>query len=119
MSSDTALPVMCVNGHSQGENKSCTPWIAPLIDTPFRRVAIDIIGPISPASRGGNRYILTMVDYATRYPEGIDTEQVAEALVEMFSRVGVPVTKSLVTATRHGRMLCRGRTETETVNVMN
>ena len=34
-----------------------------------------------------------MIDYATRYPEAvalpsIETERVAEALVEMFSRVG-------------------------------
>ena len=36
-----------------------------------------------------------MIDYATRYPEAvalpsIETECVAEALVEMFSRVGIP-----------------------------
>ena len=42
-----------------------------------------------------NRYILTMVDYATRYPEAIallsiETERVAEALVDMFSRLGIP-----------------------------
>ncbi len=67
----------------------------PLMDTPFTRVAIDIVGPIFPASDKGNRFILTMVDYATRYPEAvalptIETERVAEALVDMFSRVGVP-----------------------------
>ncbi|XP_071842666.1 uncharacterized protein [Apostichopus japonicus] len=67
----------------------------PLIDTPFKRVAVDIVGPISPTSKHGNRYILTLVDYATRFPEAvplrnIDTERVAEALVDIFSRVGVP-----------------------------
>ena len=67
----------------------------PLIDTPFRRVAIDLIGPISPASGSGKKYILTMVDYASRYPEavalkGVETERVAEALVAIFFRVGVP-----------------------------
>ncbi|XP_069140237.1 uncharacterized protein [Argopecten irradians] len=67
----------------------------PLIDTPFKRVAVDLIGPIQPATDRGNRYILTVVDYATRYPEavalrGIETERVAEALVDIFSRVGVP-----------------------------
>lgn len=67
----------------------------PLIDTPFERVAIDLVGPIFPASEKGHRYFLTMVDFATRYPEAtalkrIDTETVAEALVEMFSRVGFP-----------------------------
>lgn len=68
---------------------------APIIDTPFKRVAIDIVGPIQPPSRRGNRYILTLMDYATRYPDavalpGVETERVAEALVEIFSRVGVP-----------------------------
>ena len=67
----------------------------PLIDTPFKRVAVDIVGPIEPRSERKSRYILTMIDYATRYPEavalpGIETERVAEALMEMFSRVGIP-----------------------------
>ena len=67
----------------------------PLIDTPFSRVAVDLVGPIDPVTDKGNRYILTLVDYSTRYPEAIalkriDTETVAEALIEIFSRVGVP-----------------------------
>ena len=57
----------------------------PLIDEPFKRVAIDLVGPIAPASDKGHRYFLTLLDYATRYPEAvplknIDTETVAEAL---------------------------------------
>ena len=67
----------------------------PLIDQPFKRVAIDLVGPIAPASNKGHRYILTLVDYETRYPKAvplknIDTETVAEALLDMCSRVGVP-----------------------------
>ena len=67
----------------------------PLIDKPFKRVAIDLVGPIGPPSEDGHRYILTLVDFATRYPEAvplknIDTETVAEALVDIFSRLGVP-----------------------------
>ena len=67
----------------------------PIMDAPFQRVAIDLIGPLSPVSNKGNRYILTVVDYATRYPEAIplakiDTVSVAEALLEVFSRVGFP-----------------------------
>jgi len=67
----------------------------PVIDIPFQRVAVDLIGPFSPASSQGNRFVLTLVDYATRYPEAIplknaETETVAEALVNIFSRVGVP-----------------------------
>ena len=67
----------------------------PLIDQPFKRVAVDLVGPISPPSENGHQYILTLVDYATRYPEAIalkriDTPTVAEALVDMFSRLGIP-----------------------------
>ena len=67
----------------------------PLIDKPFKRVAIDLVGPISPPSEEGHRYILTLVDFSTRYPEAvplknIDTETVAEALVDIFSCLGVP-----------------------------
>ena len=67
----------------------------PLIETPFERIAVDIVGPIQPMTQRRNRYILTIIDYATRYPEaiplpGIEAEQVAEALVNVFTRVGIP-----------------------------
>lgn len=67
----------------------------PVIDTPFKRVAIDLVGPIAPTTERGHRYILVMVDYATRYPEAvalknIETETIAEALVNIYTRVGVP-----------------------------
>ena len=64
-------------------------------DTPFKRVAVDIVGPIEPRSDKKSRYIVTMIDYATGYPEAValpstETESVAEALIAMFSRVGIP-----------------------------
>ena len=67
----------------------------PTIEIPFQRVAVDIVGPIHPLSDRKHRYILTCVDFATRYPEAvplqnIDTQSVAEALITIFSRVGFP-----------------------------
>ena len=67
----------------------------PLIDTHFKRVAVDLVGPIHPPSESGQRYTLTLVDYATRYPDAIPlknitTETLAEALVDMYSRLGIP-----------------------------
>lgn len=63
----------------------------------FQRIAVDtcIIGPLQPITYKRNRYILTLVDYVTRYLEvialyGIETERVAGALVDIFSRVGLP-----------------------------
>ena len=65
------------------------------MDMPFHCVAVDLIGPITPVSGNGNRYTLTTVDFATKYPEAvalprIETERVAEALLAVFSRVGFP-----------------------------
>ena len=67
----------------------------PIIDVPFRRVAIDLIGPIRPETHEGYTYILTFIDYATRYPEAIPlkdctTESVADALFKIYCRLGVP-----------------------------
>ncbi|KAL5484320.1 hypothetical protein EMCRGX_G020794 [Ephydatia muelleri] len=47
---------------------------------------MDIVGPL-PRSRAGNKYILVLCDYATRYPEAvppksIDAESVAEELIK-------------------------------------
>ena len=70
----------------------------PIMDVPFHIVAVYLIGPITPVSEKGDRYILTVVYYATKYPEAvalpkIETEWVAEALLDVFSRVGFPTEK--------------------------
>ena len=67
----------------------------PLIDMPFRRVAVDLVGSISLPSEKGHRYILTLVDYTIRYPKAIplkniEAETVAEALLDMYSHLGIP-----------------------------
>ena len=66
----------------------------PLIELPFQRIAMDEVGPL-PRSRSGYKYILTMCDYATRYPEAIalpstEASRIAKELVSLFSRVGIP-----------------------------
>lgn len=65
----------------------------PLIEKPFQRIAMDIVGPL-PRSNG-NRYILTICYYPTHYPEAIpipNTEAItiAKELVSVFARVGIP-----------------------------
>jgi len=67
----------------------------PLVCTPFSTACVDITGPLSPPS-DGYRYILTLVGMCTRFPEAvalkdITTSMVAEALLEIFSRVGLPL----------------------------
>ncbi len=55
---------------------------------------MDIVGPLEKSS-AGHRYILVVSDYATRYPEAfplrsITTPKIIHALVQLFSRVGIP-----------------------------
>ena len=69
--------------------------ITKLAYTPFSRVAVDIVGPLEPVTRSGKRFIMTYVDMATRYPDAvalgtITSEKVAQALLEICSRVGFP-----------------------------
>ena len=66
----------------------------PIIGEPFKRIAMDIVGPLPRSSRG-NRFILVLSDYATRYPEAIPlrkitAKHVAEALIDIFARHGIP-----------------------------
>ena len=67
----------------------------PVIDQPFKRVGVDLVGPMKPASSRGHTHMVTMIDYATRYADAlplksIRAKAVAEALFTMWSRVGVP-----------------------------
>ena len=65
----------------------------PIIDVPFARIAMDIVGPL-PKSARGHRYILVILDYATRFPEAIPlraatAKAIAHELLMLFSRVGI------------------------------
>lgn len=67
-----------------------------LVGAPLERVAVDIFGPL-PRSRLGNRYILVVTDYFTKWAEAYplrnqEAETVARVLVEQFiCRFGVPL----------------------------
>ena len=65
----------------------------PIIGTPFDRIAMDIVGPLPKSSRG-HKYILVIMDYATRFPEAIPlrtatAKTVAHELFMLFSRTGI------------------------------
>ena len=66
----------------------------PIIKEPLGRIAMDIVGPLK-RSKKGNKYILVLMDYATKWPEAfplrnILTETVVEHLIEVTARLGVP-----------------------------
>ena len=65
----------------------------PIIDVPFRRLGMDILGPLPKSSRG-HRYVLVLMDYATRYPEAVPLrtatgKTIAKELFLLYSRVGI------------------------------
>ena len=65
------------------------------VGAPMERIAVDIAGPF-PVSSSGNRYILVVIDYFTKWPEVFplpnqEAGTIARALVDgFFSRFGVP-----------------------------
>ncbi len=78
-----------------GKSPSIAPLVPiPAVSTPFERIGVDVVGPL-PKSQKGNRLILVICDYATRYPEAyplreVTAKQVANALLHFFSHVGIP-----------------------------
>uniref|UniRef100_A0A8C5Q2M5 Gypsy retrotransposon integrase-like protein 1 n=1 Tax=Leptobrachium leishanense TaxID=445787 RepID=A0A8C5Q2M5_9ANUR len=86
---------VCQRVGKRGDAKKAPLRPLPIVGEPFRRVAVDLVGPLAVPSPTRKKYILTVVDYATRYPEAvalrdIHAETVAGALLQIFSRVGFP-----------------------------
>ncbi|KAI2647274.1 Retrovirus-related Pol polyprotein from transposon 17.6 [Labeo rohita] len=66
----------------------------PIIEVPFERIGMDLVGPL-PKSARGHEHILVIVDYATRYPEAVPlrkamAKNIAHELFLLFSRVELP-----------------------------
>ncbi|XP_040066957.1 uncharacterized protein LOC120840462 [Ixodes scapularis] len=70
-----------------------TPLTRP--ERPFETVFMDCIGPMEPCTARGHRYALAVVDLCTRWPEviplrSLTAKSTCQALVDVFSRHGVP-----------------------------
>ena len=83
----------------QRTDKSCVKYkaqmVKPLvIDQPFYRISIDIVGPIAKSTEKGYVFILTVVDHATSWPEAYPlphhkASTVAKCMIEYFSGFGL------------------------------
>jgi transposase InsO family protein len=65
----------------------------PIIEKPFSRISIDIVGSMPETSKG-NRVALTIVDHSTRWVEayampGHKSTDVIRALLDYFARYGI------------------------------
>ena len=66
----------------------------PVIKEPFTRIAMDVFWPLN-RTKAGNKYILVLMDYATKWPEAfalrnVTTETIVNCLIEVTARIGVP-----------------------------
>ena len=66
----------------------------PVIRKPFTRIAMDIVRPLKRTKRG-NKYVLVVMDYATKWPEAfalknIVSETIVDCQVELTDRLGIP-----------------------------
>lgn len=87
----------------------------PVIQVPFERIALDFVDPLARTTWGA-RYLLVIVDYATRYPEAVPMRNmtsaaVARVLMQFFAQIGLP--REILTdqgspfTSNHLRYLCR------------
>ena len=65
-----------------------------IIKKPFQRVAMDIFGPLK-RNKSGHKYVLVVVDYATKWQEAFPLknmapETVVNCLIDMTARMAVP-----------------------------
>jgi len=80
-----------------GRVEKGTPETIPIPDLHFSHVHVDIVGPL-PTSQAGQRYVLTMIDRSTRWPEAIPLSSItAQEVADQFastwvSRFGMPET---------------------------
>ena len=80
--------------YNKNAHKQAPLYTRPVITEPYEEIAMDIIGPL-PRSKIGYRYALTTICMASRWPEvyplnNIETESIANGLVEFMCRNGIP-----------------------------
>ncbi|GFW59143.1 retrovirus-related Pol polyprotein from transposon 17.6 [Trichonephila clavipes] len=68
--------------------------LVPIISEVFSKLNIDAVGPL-PVSTKQNRYLITSICVASKYPEAIPVESITspnviDALLSIFSRIGFP-----------------------------
>ena len=85
---------VCLKTKPKGKTPKAPLQISPVFDRPFFKCAIDLIGPL-PTSAAKNRYVLTFIDYTTRWVEAAalkdtTTPFICEELISWFARFGFP-----------------------------
>ncbi len=66
----------------------------PILSETFTKVAMDIVGPLEPSSKG-KKFIVTLIDVASRFPmawayDRVEAKDVVDCIVEWTSLFGIP-----------------------------
>ena len=86
---------MHVNAWESQLTKKKAPLVSvPIIAEVFSKLNVDACGPL-PISTQGNRYLITVMCLASKYPDAvpvpdITSKSVVNALFQIFSRMGFP-----------------------------
>ncbi|KAL5488701.1 hypothetical protein EMCRGX_G017682 [Ephydatia muelleri] len=73
-----------------------TPQLHPIpVKAPWYHIGIYFIGPVNPTSRQGNRFVLTISDYFSKFVEAVplpskNADGVYNVLFKIFMRMGIP-----------------------------
>jgi hypothetical protein len=72
---------------------TATPELHPIpVKGPWYHLGIDFVGPIQPTSTEGNRYILTISDYFTKFVEAVALpNKSAVGVAQVLFKVGCTV----------------------------
>ena len=57
--------------HASAKVKKARLQCVPIVEVPFKKVAVDIIGPLKWTTDRGHKYVLTVMDYSTHYAEAV------------------------------------------------
>ncbi|KYO39925.1 hypothetical protein Y1Q_0004434 [Alligator mississippiensis] len=85
----------CQRTGKSGDKQRAPLQPLPIIEQPSYKVGIDIVGPRRHRTRRGKKCILTLVDFATRYPVAValtstEAPVVANAPTKIFFQLGFP-----------------------------
>jgi hypothetical protein len=78
------------------EKREIVPLQPMTISRPFEQWGLDVIGDITPSSSKQHKYILTTIDYFTKWAEAIPLTHVNEKVViqlieqQLITRFGMP-----------------------------
>ena len=84
---------VCQKANKTGSRKA--PMVArPALTQPFESVAFDLVGPL-PKGKGGDRFILTNICLAKKWPEAVPVRNVSsgtmgQAMVDILCRTAIP-----------------------------